>query len=173
LNRPTAAVIGPGHAREAETLALVAELVKTSPVPLVLDADALQPEIVRAGDAKRILTPHLGELRRILEGDDFYTTAPGRDAIVVVKGRLTGITQAGRTGCYSPFGGPVLARGGSGDLLAGLIATQLAQTPEDPLGAATRGVVWHGLAADELARAHGPVAVHTTQLLEYLPAALR
>ena len=49
---------------------------------------------------------------------------------------------------HSFFGGPVLARGGSGDLLAGLIGGLLAQTPEEPLLAACRGVVWHGRAAD-------------------------
>jgi ADP-dependent NAD(P)H-hydrate dehydratase / NAD(P)H-hydrate epimerase len=74
---------------------------------------------------------------------------------------------------HSFFGGPVLARGGSGDLLAGLIGGLLAQTPAEPLLAACRGVVWHGLAADALARAHGQTAVMTTQLLDFLPAALR
>ena len=80
--------------------------------------------------------------------------------------------MAGGPAYYSFLGGPVLARGGSGDLLAGLIGGLLAQTPADPLGAATRGVVWHGAAADLLARARGQVAVRTTELLEYLSAAL-
>jgi NAD(P)H-hydrate epimerase len=67
----------------------------------------------------------------------------------------------------------VLARGGSGDLLAGLIGGLLAQHPADPLLAAARGTVWHGLAADLLARAHGQVAVNTTQLIDFLSPALR
>ena len=67
----------------------------------------------------------------------------------------------------------MLARGGSGDLLAGLTGGLLAQMPKDPTLAACRGVVWHGRAADLLARAHGSVAVSTTQLLDFLPAALR
>ncbi len=67
----------------------------------------------------------------------------------------------------------MLARGGSGDLLAGLTGGLLAQTPAEPLLAAARGVAWHGLAADALARAHGQVAVQTTQLLDFLPVALR
>ena len=173
LERATALVIGPGLGREPETLALAADLVKTSPVPLVIDADALQPDIVRAGTAPRVLTPHLGELKRILAGNDFYQTAAGRDAVMVVKGRLTGVVQGGKGGYYSPFGGPVLARGGSGDLLAGLVGTQLAQTPREPLLAACRGVVWHGLAADALARTHGQVTVQTTQLLDFLGPVLR
>jgi NAD(P)H-hydrate epimerase len=174
LERANALVIGPGLGREAETLTLVTDIVKTSTVPLLLDADALQPAVVRAGTAPRVLTPHLGELRRILEGDDFYQSSGAKHAVVVVKGRLTGITQnAAKVGYYSPFGGPVLARGGSGDTLAGIAGRLLAETPDDPLLAACRGVVWHGLAADALARAHGQVAVRTTQLLDYLPQALR
>lgn len=172
LGRADALVIGPGLGSEPETLALVADIVKTSPVPLVLDADALQPDIVRTGPAPRVLTPHLGEFRRILAGDDFHDAPPTKDAVVVLKGRLTAISHA-RRGYYSPFGGPVLARGGSGDLLAGLIGGLLAQTPSDPLLAASRGAVWHGLAADALARAHGQVAVQTTQLLDFLAVALR
>ncbi|MDI1320811.1 MAG: NAD(P)H-hydrate dehydratase, partial [bacterium] len=73
---------------------------------------------------------------------------------------------------YSFFGGPVLARGGSGDLLTGLTGGLLAQAPDDLLLAAGRGVVWHGLAADLLARDKGQVAVQTTQLLDYLQPAL-
>jgi NAD(P)H-hydrate epimerase len=172
LKQATALVIGPGLGREPETLALVLDLVKTSPVPLVLDADALQPDIVRAGTAPRVLTPHLGEFRRILAGDDFHEAPATKNAVVVLKGRLTGITQ-GTNAYYSTFGGPVLARGGSGDLLAGLIGGLLVQTPADPLLAAARGAVWHGLAADALARAHGQVAVQTTQLLDFLPTVLR
>ncbi len=166
-----ALVMGPGMGREAETQALVKEIVKNSSVPLLLDADALQPDIVRTGKAPRILTPHLGEFRRIMAGDDFHDKAPTKNAVVVLKGRLTGITQD-RQGYYSPFGGPVLARGGSGDVLAGIVGGLLAQTPDDPLLAAQRGAVWHGLAADALARAHGQVAVHTTQLLDFLPVVL-
>jgi NAD(P)H-hydrate epimerase len=80
---------------------------------------------------------------------------------------------AGAETYHSFFGGPVLARGGSGDVLAGLIGAQLGQTPGDPLLAAARGVVWHGLAADALARAHGQTAVQTTQVLDFLGGALR
>ena len=84
-------------------------------------------------------------------------------------------TRPAETVCvyHSFFGGPVLARGGSGDVLAGLIGGLLAQDPADPLLAAACGVVWHGTAADLLARAHGQVAVRTTQLLDFLAPALR
>lgn len=58
-------------------------------------------------------------------------------------------------------------------MLAGLIGGLLAQMPESPILAACRGVVWHGLAADLLARTHGQVAVENSQLLEQLGPALK
>ena len=167
LSRATSLVIGPGLGRGAETLALARSLVAQSTVPLVIDADALQPDIVGAGKAPCIVTPHAGEFTRIkgaLESSAKTTR--------VLKGSVTRIVSGAST-YHSFFGGPVLARGGSGDLLAGLIGGLLAQTPDQPLNAAARGVVWHGLAADLLAQAHGQVAVHTAQVLDYLPAALR
>lgn len=167
LARANALVVGPGLGREPETLALVRNLVATSPVPLVIDADALQPDIVTAGRAARIVTPHAGEQARI---EGARSAAP---LISVLKGSPTRITAPGGVTYHSFFGGPVLARGGSGDLLAGLVGGLLAQTPAEPLLAAARGVVWHGLAADQLARSHGQVAVNITQLLDFLPAALK
>ncbi|MBW8782023.1 MAG: NAD(P)H-hydrate dehydratase [Verrucomicrobia bacterium] len=165
IARASALLVGPGLGREPETLVLAKDLVASVSVPLMLDADALQPDIVTAGHAPRILTPHAGELARI-EGK---TTA---DSVIVRKGPVTRIDHGGIS-YHSFFGGPVLARGGSGDVLAGLIGGLLAQTPADPLGAACRGVMWHGQAADALARSQGPVAVQTTQLLDHLAAVLR
>jgi hydroxyethylthiazole kinase-like uncharacterized protein yjeF len=170
LERATALALGPGLGRDPETLALVGGLVKQTALPLVIDADALQPEIVRAGSSPRVLTPHRGEWQRIEKGKGGARAL--ERAVIVHKGRLTTIAGGGQT-LVSPFGGPVLARGGSGDLLTGLIGGLLAQQPFDPLLAAARGVVWHGRAADFLARARGQTAVRVTQLLEYLPQALR
>jgi NAD(P)H-hydrate epimerase len=168
LERLDALVLGPGLGREAETLALVRDVVATSPLPLVIDADALQPAIVSAGGAPRVLTPHAGEWARIAASVSANTT-------VVRKGPVTWIESTSESGptYYSLAGGPVLARGGSGDVLAGLIGGLLAQTPQDPLLAACRGALWHGLAADALARTQGQVAVATTQVLDFLPVALR
>jgi hydroxyethylthiazole kinase-like uncharacterized protein yjeF len=173
LGRATALAIGPGLGREPETLALVREIVAASRIPMVIDADALQPEIVDAGRAPRVLTPHQGEWERINPAKRHKRQAPAwRHAVVVHKGPLTSVA-AGSSRYFSPFGGPVLARGGSGDILTGLTGGLLAQTPADPLLAACRGAVWHGRAADALARARGQTSVQVTQLLEYLPQALR
>ena len=153
-------------------MALLADIVKTATVPLVIDADALQPEIVWAGAAQRILTPHAGEFARIARAAKLLDFSREAKVVTVLKGPLTRICD-GAAVYHSLHGGPVLARGGSGDILAGLIAGLLAQKPADPLAAACRGAVWHGMAADLLARTNGQIAVQTTQVLDFLAAALR
>jgi hydroxyethylthiazole kinase-like uncharacterized protein yjeF len=171
LARATAMVIGPGLGAEAETLAWVADVVASAAVPLVLDADALRPEVLAgAKDRPVICTPHAGEFQRIAAHFPLPTPVPLRGALVL-KGPLTRVTD-GRTSFYSPFGGPVLARGGSGDVLAGLLGGLLAQQPDDPLRTACQGVVWHGRAADLLARTRGQVAVEISEILEQLGPAL-
>lgn len=172
LARASVLVMGPGLGREPETLALVTSVVQSAAIPLVLDADALQPGIVLEGGAPRILTPHAGEFARIARGADLRTFAANPQVTMVLKGPSTQVCSGGDV-YHSFFGGPVLARGGSGDLLAGMMGTQLAQQPADPLTAAARAVVWHGMAADRLARHEGQVAVATTQILDHLGAVLR
>jgi NAD(P)H-hydrate epimerase len=171
-DRATALVIGPGMGRDKETLALARDVVTAAKIPVLIDADALQPEIVRAGRTPRVLTPHAGEFGRIAGQVTLGNYAQKTGATVVLKGPVTRIAHD-RTVFHSCFGGPVLARGGSGDLLAGIIGSQLALTPQDPLAAVCRGVVWHGRAADALARARGAVAVRTTEVLDFMGEALR
>jgi ADP-dependent NAD(P)H-hydrate dehydratase / NAD(P)H-hydrate epimerase len=170
--RITALVMGPGLGREPETLALARSIVAGAAVPMVLDADALQPEIVAAGRSPRIITPHAGEFARISGGAALDHWRPGGHVTTVLKGPVTRIATPDAV-YHSFHGGPALARGGSGDLLAGLTGGLLAQTPGAPALAAARGVVWHGRAADLLARDRGQVAVSVTQLLDFLPAVLR
>jgi ADP-dependent NAD(P)H-hydrate dehydratase / NAD(P)H-hydrate epimerase len=151
-------------------------------MPTVIDADCLRPEIVKAARAPLVLTPHAGEFARIAGGMDLRSFAADTGAAIVKKGPVTAVAM--REGADKPdpgkmpvfhsfYGGPVLARGGSGDMLSGVIGSQLAQIPADRLLAACRGVVWHGRAADLLARSRGQTAVTTTELLDLLPAVLR
>ncbi len=172
IERADALVIGPGIGRERETMALVKGIVSSVAVPVVLDADALQPEIVHAAKSLCVVTPHAGELQRIAKGKPLADLAAETGAVVVLKGPVTRIANEA-TVYHSFYGGPVLARGGSGDLLAGMIGTMLAQNASDPVLAAARGVVWHGLAAEALARRRGQVAVRTTEVLEELGTVLR
>jgi hydroxyethylthiazole kinase-like uncharacterized protein yjeF len=181
LSRGTALLMGPGMSAEPEVLRTMEAIVRHTNIPLVLDADALRPEVVAAAGGRSVIcTPHAGEFQR-LGGRAGLRSAtvntPDPQVVVVLKGSITRvICEAGRSETgptyYSPFGGPVLARGGSGDILAGLIGGLLAQKTADPLLAACCGVVWHGRAADFLARARGQVAVEISEILEQLGPAL-
>ncbi len=166
LARAQALLIGPGLGREPETQALVAELIRQADMPLVLDADALMPELVGLGTAPRILTPHAGEWERIAAAVDPALCT------VVRKGPITTIAHEGIT-YHGIDGSPVLARGGSGDILAGLIGGRLAAQPDAPLTAALQGVAWQGRAARSVARESGEVAVRTTAVIDHLNRALR
>lgn len=183
--RADALLIGPGLGREAETLTLVRDIVKETHLPVVLDADALDPVMVdvvagRSGNQGAVVaTPHAGEYQRmagldtpVVDRESFRWFAHKNNMVIVCKGPVTKVTDGKLIG-NSLCGGPVLARGGSGDILSGLIAGILARQSGEPMLSACQGVVWHGLAADELARAKGQVAVRTTELLDYLHPVLR
>lgn len=180
--RCTSLVVGPGLGNEAETLDLLVEADRLLDVPMVIDADGLQGELINEVMARPnrahppVLTPHHGEFERIAgrAPSDRALTDYSREnrVITVLKGPVTRISD-GQVVYLSPFGGPVLARGGSGDLLAGIMGATLAGGPDSILEAACRAVVWHGCAADCLARSRGQVAVRTTELLAELPTALR
>ncbi len=186
VSRASALVLGPGLGRGSETHSLAAEIIKGAPGPILLDADGLTRDLVAAAavperEGSLVLTPHGGEFSRIA-GMDFGSVgesglvefARRRNAVVVLKGPpVTRITD-GRSLWYSLNGGPVLARGGSGDLLSGLIGGLLAATQSGaPLETVSRGVYWQGSAADALARERGVVAVAATDLIECLGGVLR
>jgi ADP-dependent NAD(P)H-hydrate dehydratase / NAD(P)H-hydrate epimerase len=169
--RATAWLIGPGLGAEPETHALAEDLLGHATVPLVLDASALVPALVAAGRTPRVLTPHAGEYHRIA-GDTPLAAYARPDRVTVLKGPVTRIS-AGAATYHSFGGGPVLARGGSGDVLAGLVAGRLAQCPADLLDAAATAVAWHGAAADRLARRRGQVSPRVRELVDELGPALR
>jgi ADP-dependent NAD(P)H-hydrate dehydratase / NAD(P)H-hydrate epimerase len=172
LGRATAFLIGPGLGAEPATIAWITQLVSEVSQPLVLDADALRPEVMAPVKNKAFIgTPHAGEFQRIAPGLFTAGRLAAPHGVLVLKGPMTSVTD-GKTVYHSPHGGPVLARGGSGDILAGLIGGLLAQQPADPLLAACRGVVWHGRAADLLARARGQVAIELSEILKQLGPAL-
>jgi hydroxyethylthiazole kinase-like uncharacterized protein yjeF len=186
LDRATAVLIGPGMGRGESTERLVREIVEQVELPIVLDADALSYEVIQSVPNKRksgsgsvILTPHTGEFVRMakigkkdVSNKTLRTFCQEFHVTTVLKGPLTRICD-GDTVCYSVHGGPVLSRGGSGDLLAGLIGGIIAQRHFDVRVAVECAVTLHGLAAERLAQEKGQVCVHTTQLLDYLPDVLR
>ena len=172
-------LIGSGMGEKAAKL--ISSVVARCAVDLVLDADALRPAVIVASkQAKvRVLLPHAGEFKR-LSGRDASVTAARAYArktktIVVLKGPLTCVTDGLRV-IHVPFGGPVLARGGSGDLLAGIVASVLSRRQElgvTPFDAVVLATTWHARAADWLRETQGEEAVRTTDLLAGLSPVLR
>ena len=172
-------LVGSGMGEKAAKL--IAALAASAKPALVLDADALRPTVIRASRRApiRVLLPHAGEYKR-LSGRLASVTAARAYArrtktIVVLKGPLTCVTDGFRV-IHVPFGGPVLARGGSGDLLAGIVASVLARRAElglTALDAVAIATTWHARAADWLRNRHGEEAVRTTELLAGLSPVLR
>ena len=174
LDRATALVTGPGLGIEKETHCLVREVCNLFDGSTLLDADAIRPEIFSKlkQTANVVITPHTGEYKR-LAGD----TVPKKwmeenPCTLVLKGGHTQILSS-NVDLYCFGGSSLLARGGSGDLLAGILGALLAKGSFPNEESAALAVQWHGRAAEALARQHGQESVRTTEILTYLSFALR
>ena len=175
-----AAVLGPGLGHSAATAELARALATRIGVAAVIDADALNafagdPEGLRSG-AARILTPHPGEAARLLgtgnaeiqadRAGAARALAQRSGAVVVLKGARSVVAHLDGRLSINPTGGPGLAAGGSGDVLAGALGALLARGLS-PWDAARLGVYLHGLAGD-LGPLQGGLA---SELAGRLPAA--
>jgi hydroxyethylthiazole kinase-like uncharacterized protein yjeF len=176
--------LGPGLGQEPSTAAAIRRAVLECPLPLVLDADGINAFAGRAGElarrrAETVLTPHPGELARLLGisaaqiQEDRVAAARGAaeetGAIVVLKGHLT-LVASGTAVFVNPTGNPGMATGGTGDVLTGLVAGLLAQGL-DALDATLVAVYLHGLAGDLAAGRLGEAPLAAGDLIETLPAA--
>lgn len=179
-DRITGVILGPGCGRNRETQALLDEVVDRFEVPLVLDADALTMERMQrlhARSTSLVLTPHEGEFRRIaaleesrkMDADilrDFEAQFP--NAVVVLKGPVTRLCANGEI-VHFPWGNPVLARGGSGDILAGLVGGKVAMPGKFALSVrVAQAVACHAIAADRLFAQKEETHVCTTDILNLL-----
>ncbi|MEJ7892273.1 MAG: NAD(P)H-hydrate dehydratase [Solirubrobacteraceae bacterium] len=179
LERATAVVLGPGLGPDAA--GLVRELYARIDVPLVLDADGLNA--FAAGhdfpdrSAPTVLTPHAGELSRLIDGDvKAHRLACARAgatharATVVLKGDDTLIASPDGRVAISPGGAPALATAGTGDVLSGVIAALLARGVE-PGHAVCAGVFAHARAGRLAAQPHGPDGIIASDVIAHLPVA--
>ena len=162
LEKTNAAVLGCGLRVNEDTKRLTDEIIEKYDRPLVIDADALNciadhTDILRKRKAPTIITPHPGEMARLVSrrtedvqnsrretAEDF---AREHGCIVVLKGVGTLVTD-GKETFVNTSGNGCLAKGGSGDVLAGITGSLLCQGT-DPIRAAAAAVYMHGLAADE------------------------
>ena len=163
---------------------VVLDLLKNTACPLVLDADGINAaaghiHIRKTERAPLVLTPHPGEMARLLgcsvaevQRDRLETArrfAEERGVILVLKGHQTVLAAPGRSTMVNMTGNPGMAAAGSGDVLAGMIASLIAQGME-PFQAAMCGVHLHGLAGDRAAARLSQHAMQPTDMLEELCA---
>jgi NAD(P)H-hydrate epimerase len=177
--RAKALAIGPGLGRGDEAKALVRRLLAQVDVPAVVDADALFGLEPAEWPAPRVLTPHEGELARLL-GRESSQVAAHRlasvqeaaerfDAVVVLKGEDSLVAAPGGAGVLvAALGPPSLATAGTGDVLTGITAAFLAKGME-PKRAAAAACAAQQLAAREARQRYGLVA---SDVVEALPSAL-
>jgi len=185
--RAAAVVLGPGLSRSPGAQALARELVARLECPLVVDADGLNAlagrlgEIVARRRSPTVLTPHAGELGRLLDVPSpeieahrlahVRRAAAESGAVVVLKGDDTLVAEPGGRVAVSPGGAPGLATAGTGDVLAGATGALLGRGLEAPHAAAA--AVWAHVRAGQLAAApHGPDGVIASDVIAALPAAL-
>jgi hydroxyethylthiazole kinase-like uncharacterized protein yjeF len=185
-DRADSVVLGPGLGREPEAQEFARQLARYTPVPLVLDADGLNAHAGSIGllaerEAATVLTPHAGELARLLETDSAAIgarrlesarrAAREAQAIVLLKGDDTIVAAPdGRAG-VNRGGAPALATAGTGDVLSGVIGALLAKKM-DPFHAACAGALVHAHAGRLAAREIGPEGVIASDVIAALPRAL-
>ncbi len=178
--------LGPGLGRREGAIAFARMLAHEARVPIVLDADGLNAHAGLLGKlagrrAATVLTPHAGELGRLLDLDSSridaerlrYARAAAAQAsgVLVLKGDDTLVADPEGRVAVNPGGSPALATAGTGDVLTGVIAALLAQGL-DPFAAASAGVHLHSLAGREAARKVGAAeGVIASDVIEALPVA--
>lgn len=168
LEKASVVVIGPGLGKSDFSRNLLAEVLVLTPVPVIIDADALtllskNLKFLETCLQPLILTPHPGEMRRLLGDISFDEKerpqiasrfADEYQCTLILKGSRTVIAAPGQPRYYNSTGNPGMATGGSGDSLCGILASLLARGLS-PLEASRFGVWWHGKAADFAARQRG------------------
>ena len=192
--RISAVVIGPGMGVNAETKKLVLTLLRSCPVPMVLDADALNLvggtkksgmgyASLKSTKAPVIVTPHPGEFAR-LTGKTTAAVQKNRsgaarefahqnNVVCVLKGHQTVVTD-GTSTYINTTGNPGMATGGSGDVLAGMIGALLEQVKsKSALNAAAAGVYLHGCAGDRAALKKTQAGLLADDIAEQIPSSFR
>lgn len=187
LEKADALALGPGLTTHPETAALVRELLARIQIPCVVDADGLnalreQPGVWRQLGAPAVITPHEGEMARLLgvSPEDVRArrlvvaeeAATHFKVVVLLKGPATLVSSPSGTTYINTTGNPGMATGGSGDVLTGVIAGLIAQGMDVFLAAAA-GAYLHGLAGDLAAAVKGQRGLLAGDIAEMLPAAIR
>jgi NAD(P)H-hydrate epimerase len=183
-------LVGPGLGGSGKRKEFVEAVITSSPVPVVLDADGLnvisgEPEVIGRAASTVVITPHPGEMGRLVNispkevNENRLEVAKGftkkHRCITVLKGARTVIAIPSADGeplaYVNPTGNPNLSSGGTGDVLAGMIAGLIARGL-DPADAAPAAVYLHGIAADMFTSRWDPLSMTASDLLGHIGVAI-
>lgn len=187
LERKNAVLFGPGVGVSASTQTILRWLLRNLELPWVIDADglttlALEMDRLRRAKVPPVLTPHPGEMARLVGKS---TAAVNADRVatarsfaaehrchVVLKGARTVIATADGKVAINSTGNPGMASAGMGDVLAGILSSLLGQglVPEDAM---KLGVFLHGFVGDRVAEARGEAGMLASDIIDGLPAGIR
>ena len=185
LDKYSVVGVGPGVGQDPRTVAFLWELLRRYRKPMVVDADALNilganPQMMDLLPPYSILTPHPKEFERLFgtAADDYARLDKAREmarkyqCIIVLKGHYTFVAMPGGKGYFNSTGNAGMAKGGSGDVLTGILTALLGQT-YSPGEAALLGVYLHGLAGDLAAAADSQESMLPTDLTGHLGKAFQ
>ena len=188
LKKITVLAIGPGLGTEGEASKFVRELIKETAFPVVIDADGLNAfagrnDLLQGHGRTMVLTPHPGEMATLLgvttkqvQADRLNLArsfAVEHGVTLVLKGWRTLVAHPDGTVAVNTTGNPSMAKGGSGDILTGIVAALIAQHPENVADAVSAAVYLHGLAADFAAHRMDEHTVLATDTVAHLSDAFR
>ncbi len=183
IEKYSAIGVGPGLGKHVSTTKALSELLSNMSQPLVIDADALNiiaenQELLELIPENSILTPHPKEFERLVGSwsNDFErleklkSLAQKYNLIVILKGAHTAIANSDGTVTFNSTGNPGMGKGGSGDVLLGMLTSLVAQGYQ-PLEAAKIGVYLHGLAGDIASYTYQERAMIASDIIEMIPSA--
>lgn len=183
--KSSAVVIGCGLSVCEDTKNLVQSVITNCEKPLVIDADALncicnKPEILKNLKVPAIITPHPGEMARLLHSTPKAVNSNRENTaidfakkfgvVTVLKGAGTIIASPDGEVYINHTGNSGMATGGSGDILSGIIGSLLAQGAS-PINAAAAGVFLHGTIGDLAAEKLGKISMLPTDMIDMIPTA--
>ncbi|MCX5669001.1 MAG: NAD(P)H-hydrate dehydratase [Candidatus Omnitrophica bacterium] len=187
LKKTAVLVIGPGLDNDKSTHALVRKIVKTTTLPIVIDADALNAlnhhlRILKQHQGKIILTPHTKEMAGLFGIDIAFIKknrklvakkyAKDYNSVIILKGHQSIVTDGKNKFCINKTGNPGMATAGSGDVLSGIIGAFLAQGL-DAFSAAKYATHIHGLAGDIAAEDKTQIGLIASDIISRIPDALK
>lgn len=188
IKKISVVAVGPGLSTEGDAPAFARQMVEKTALPIVIDADALNAfegheKLLDGSGRVMVLTPHPGEMARLagvtvkqVEADRVGLArrfAVDHQLTLVLKGWRTVVAHPDGTVALNTSGNPGMAKGGSGDILTGIVAAMLSQYPDNVAQAVEAAVYLHGLAADLAVQAMDEHTLLATDTVMYLSQAFR